>query len=74
MWAAVILGTYSVLSVETLSLLDTVTRATLTNDWPLPLLSLSNAFGILWRRDRRLRLHAFTFHEGWDFVSTWTAR
>jgi len=63
--AAIISGAYGILSIETLSLLDAVTQITLTITWSLPLLGLCIALGILWRRDRGLRLPVFTFPEGW---------
>ena len=63
--AAIISGAYGVLSIETLSLLDAVTQTALTITWSLPLLGLSLALGFIWRRDRGLRIPAFTFPAGW---------
>lgn len=63
--SAILSGAYGVLSLEALSVIDTVTQAALTIAWSLPLLGLCLALGILWHRDRRLQLPAFTFPEGW---------
>jgi len=62
--SAVFVGAYGILSLEALSHLDAVTQITLAITWSLPLMCFSLGLGILWRRDHRLRLPAFTFPEG----------
>ena len=61
--SAVLLGVYGILSVEFLSLLDAVTQISLTITWSIPLVGLSVALGLLWRRDKNLRLPKMRFPE-----------
>ncbi len=61
--STVFLGVYGILSVEVLSLLDAVTQIVLTIIWSIPLVGLSIALGVLWRRDKVLRLPIIRFPE-----------
>ncbi len=61
--SAVFLGVYGILSVEILSLLDAITQIAFTIIWSIPLVGLSIALSILWRRDKGLRLPNIRFPE-----------
>ena len=61
--SAVFLGAYGVLSIEVLSLLDAVTQIALAIIWSIPLIGLSITLGVLWGRERNLRLPKVRFPE-----------
>ena len=61
--STVIFGAYGVLSLEVLSLIDAVTQSSLAIIWSIPLIGLSITLGVLWGRERSLRLPKVRFPE-----------
>lgn len=61
--SAVFLGAYGVMSLEALSVIDAVTQKTLAIVWLIPIIGLSVALGVLWGRERSLRLPKVRFPE-----------